>query len=108
MAAGGGGGTGAVAVVGGAGCCDVPPPFATGEAGGQGDGEGDAGGAQAGGTVPPATSAVWAATGESPAVEGAASQADAAEIHRFLTTLAAGVQRSLSDNSREPNGPEER
>jgi hypothetical protein len=49
-----------------------------------------------------------AATGESPAVEGAASQADAAEIQRFLTTLAAGVQRSLSDNGREPNGPEER
>jgi signal transduction histidine kinase len=49
-----------------------------------------------------------AATGESPAGEGAASEADAAEIQRFLTTLAAGVQRSLSDNGREPNGPEER
>jgi hypothetical protein len=38
----------------------------------------------------------------------AAAQADAAEIQRFLTTLAAGVQRSLSDNGREPSGPEER
>jgi hypothetical protein len=29
-------------------------------------------------------------------------------MQRFLTTLAAGVQRSLSDNGREPNGPEKR
>jgi len=65
-------------------------------------------GAQQPGAQGPFGPAHQATTGESPAVEGAASQADAAEMQRFLTTLAAGVQRSLSDNGREPNGPEKR
>ncbi|MGH9112467.1 MAG: hypothetical protein ACRDZN_09275, partial [Acidimicrobiales bacterium] len=48
------------------------------------------------------------ATDDTPVVDGAPPPVDAAAIQRFLTSLAAGVQRSLADTGRGPTGPEER
>ncbi len=65
-------------------------------------------GAQQPGAQGTFAAAQGSATGETPAVDGAPPHVDAAEIQRFLTSLAAGVQRSLSDTGRGPNAPEER
>jgi hypothetical protein len=45
----------------------------------------------------------------SPAIAPGHSQVDAAEMHRFLSNLAAGVQRSLTESkTRQPGASEER